>query len=280
MVENSANLQQSINACIKSGKRLLEDAEWTAHRESTGIALAMLAQEEFAKAFLLALVRDGIVPWTAEVQQSLRSHECKHLVTIVMEWLSIVNEVRSNQSLEELLRSDDSLHLPANVAIAMNIYRHEMIERIGGRNPNYSAEWGGLARRVAKGKRDRKKQAALYVDIRSDGGVAAEPAVSMEEFKAEYGYAEKLMEFAGDASRNCIFASREYELFGNILREMFAESSEPTEQMPLVTEDYPEGIPGIVLVKSTITVADVIAEPEAKPTSGNDMETDSGTRPE
>lgn len=280
MVENSANLQQSINACIKSGKRLLEDAEWTTHRESTGIALAMLAQEEFAKAFLLALVRDDIVPWTVEVQKSLRSHECKHLVTIVMEWLLIVNELRSNQSLEELLRRDDSLHLPANVAIAMNIYRHEMIERIGGRNPNYSAEWGGLARRVAKGKRDRKKQAALYVDIRSDGGVAAEPTVSMEEFKAEYGYAEKLMEFAGDVSRNCIFASREYELFGNILREMFAESCEPTEQMPLVTDDYPEGIPGIVLVRSTITVADVVAEPGTLATLGNDdIETDSGTRP-
>ncbi len=101
----------------------------------------------------------------------------------------------------------------------------------------------------------------------------------MEEFKAEYGYAEKLMEFAGDVSRNCIFASREYELFGNILREMFAESSEPTEQIPLVTEDYPEGIPGIVLVRSTITVADVVAEPGTLATLGNDIETDSGTRP-
>lgn len=276
MLDNSANLQQSINACIKSGKRLLDDAEWMTHQESTGIALAMLAQEEFAKAFVLALVRDGIVPWTAEVQQSLRVHECKHLVTIVMEWLSIVNELRANQSLEELLRRDDSLHLPANVAIAMNIYRHEMIERIGGRSPNHFAEWDGLARRVAKGKRDRKKQAALYVDIRDDGGVASEPTVSKEEFKTEYEYAEKLMEFAGDVNRNCIFASREYELFGNIFREMFAESPEPAEQMPFVTEDYPDGIPGIVLVKSTITVADVIVEPGAVATPGDDIERDSG----
>ncbi len=162
MVVNSANLQQSIQACIKSGKRLLEDAEWLTHRESTGVALAMLAQEEFAKAFVLALVRDGILPWTEEVQRSLRAHECKHLVMIIMEWLLVVNELRSSQSSDEVLRRDESLHLPPDVAIAMNIYRHEMIERIGGRNPEHYAEWGGAARKVAKGKRDRKKQAALY----------------------------------------------------------------------------------------------------------------------
>jgi len=265
MVANSAKFQQGIEACIKSGKRLLEDSEWLSHMESTGIALAMLAQEEFAKAFVLALVRDGIVPWTGDVQRSLRVHECKHLVTIIMEWLFVVNEIRSRQPLEELLRTDDSLHLPAHVAIAMNIYRHEMIERIGGRDPDHYPEWGGLARRVAKGKRDRKKQAALYVDIRDDGGVSSEPGSSEEEFKAEFEYAEKLMELARDVERNCICASREYELFANIFREMFAENPEPPERMPFVTEDYPEGIPGIVLVKRTITVADIPndSEPEA-----------------
>lgn len=260
MVANAIALQQSIEACINSGKRLLEDAEWLMHRESTGIALAMLAQEEFAKAFVLALVRDGIVPWTGEVRRSLRVHECKHLVTIIMEWLSAVNEIRANQPLEESLRRDDSLHLPANVAIAMNIFRHEMIERIGGGNPDHYPEWGGLARRIAKGKRDRKKQAALYVDIGDDGGVASEPTASEDEFKTEFEYAEKLREFAGDVDRKCIFASQEYELFANIFREMFSESAEPPEEMPLVTEDCPDGIPGVVLVKQTIMVADVVVD--------------------
>jgi hypothetical protein len=229
------------------------------HRESTGIAL----------------VRDGIVPWTEEVQRSLRVHECKHLVTIIMEWLLVVNEMRSNQPLEELLRGDDSLHLPANVAIAMNICRHEMIERIGGRSPDHYPEWDGTARRIAKGKRDRKKQAALYVEIRDDGGAASEPTMSVQEFDAEFEYAEKLMEFAGDADRNCIFTSQEYELFGNIFREMFAESFEPPEQMPFATEDHPGGIPGIVLVRRTITVANVIVDPDAKATSRVDNDGES-----
>jgi hypothetical protein len=48
---------------------------------------------------------------------------------------------------------------------------------------------------------------------------------------------------------------------------MFAESTEPPEQMPFVTDDYPAGIPGVVLVKRTITVADVIVDPDAKATA-------------
>ena len=268
MTNNAENFQCSIEACIKSGDRLLDDAEWLTHRDSTGVALAMLAQEEFAKAFLLALVRDGIIPWTEEVRQSLRVHECKHLVTIIMEWLSVVNETRQKQPIAELMRRDDSLHLPANVAIAMNIFRHEMIERIGGREPDRYPEWGGSARRVAKGKRDKKKQAALYVDIREDGGVASEPTKSNQEFKLEFDYAEKLKEFARDVDRKCIFAFREYELFAGIFREMFAESSVPPEEMPFVTNEFPDGIPGVVLVKHTITVADVVVDPEKELESG------------
>jgi AbiV family abortive infection protein len=273
MVVDSKNLQQSIEACIRNGKQLLEDAEW-AHQRSTGVALAMLAQEEFAKAFVLALVRDEILPWTQEVRRSLRVHECKHLVTIIMEWLSLVNEFRSHQPLEEFLLRDDLLQLPRDVSIAMNIYRHEMIERIGGRDANHYPEWGGLARRVAKGKRDQKKQAALYVDIRDDGGVASEPTGSDEDLKKEFDYAEKLKDFSGDVNRNCIFASREFELFASVFREMFAESPEPPEHMPFVTEDFPDGIPGITLVKSTICIANVEAAPEPATLSRDEPQED------
>ena len=69
--------QRSIQACIENGRRLLEDAEWTSNRASTGLALAMLAQEECAKAFLLALVRDEILPWTEEIgRASCRERVC------------------------------------------------------------------------------------------------------------------------------------------------------------------------------------------------------------
>jgi hypothetical protein len=103
----------------------------------------------------------------------------------------------------------------------------------------------------------------LYVDIRDDGGVASEPTTSGGEFETEFAHAAKLMEFAGDVDRKCVFAFKEYELFGDIFRSMFAESLEPPEEVLFATEEYPSGIPGIVLVKKTITVADVATESES-----------------
>jgi AbiV family abortive infection protein len=62
-----------MGACVDNGERLLEDAEWLGYdRFVTACALCILAQEEFAKAFLLHLIGEGIVPWTAEIQRHLR----------------------------------------------------------------------------------------------------------------------------------------------------------------------------------------------------------------
>jgi len=157
MVPNIDKFQRSILACLKNGKRILEDAEWSTNQASTGLALALLAQEECAKAFVLALVRDEILPWTEDVRHSLSNHECKNLVTMIMEWLSRVNEFRLGETLAQATRAEDAQHLPAEVATAMNIYRHEMIERIGRRSPERYSDWRGAARKVAEGKRDRKK---------------------------------------------------------------------------------------------------------------------------
>ena len=260
MVSNVEGLQRSIQACLRNGKRLLEDAEWSMSQASAGLALAMLSQEECAKAFVLALVRDGILPWTEEVHRSLSVHECKNLVTMVMEWLSAVNDLRLNESLNRDVRQEDSQHLPPDVAIAMNIYRHEMIERIGGRYTERYPEWGGRARRIAKGNRDRKKQSALYVDLHKDGGVASEPPVSSEAFREEFARAQKLMEFAEDVDRKCIFAYREYQLFADIFTSMFADLVLDPEDIALLEEEFPSGIPGVRFVKRTITVADVVTE--------------------
>lgn len=86
-------LSVSISAVRDNGRKLIEDAkllfDWD--RYSTATALAVLAQEEFAKAFLLELVRDDALPWIPEVQGSMARHQCKHLLGIVMEWLPPVD---------------------------------------------------------------------------------------------------------------------------------------------------------------------------------------------
>src|SRR5258708_33949304 len=82
-------LSKSISASSANGKKLLEDAKFLFDfdRFSTALALSVLAQEEFAKAFLLQLVVDGALPWLPEVQRSMARHQCKHLLAIVMEWV-------------------------------------------------------------------------------------------------------------------------------------------------------------------------------------------------
>ena len=78
-----------MSACVKNGKNLLEDAQsmFDFDRFSTALALSVLAQEEFAKAFVLQLVVDDALPWLPEIQRSMARHQCKHLLAIVMEWL-------------------------------------------------------------------------------------------------------------------------------------------------------------------------------------------------
>jgi AbiV family abortive infection protein len=263
MGTDTDRFQRSITACINNGKRLVEDAEWSYHQASTGLALALLAQEEAAKAFVLTLVRDAILPWTEDVHRSLSVHEGKHLVCVIMEWLFTVNEQRFNEGLKVLNTADSPTHLPPHVATAMNIYRHEMIERIGRRYPERCDDWRGPARKLADGKLDRKKQTALYVHIGWDGSLASEPPTSLEAFREEMIRAKTLVEFAGDTDRKCIFAFREYELFTEIFNKMFADLAPGAV---IEEERFESNIPGIEFVKRTITVANVV-ETDPKPTA-------------
>lgn len=58
-------IAHAVRACLANGRRLLEDVEFLELNEppSTAYFLSMIAQEEFAKGFLLALVARGVIPW-------------------------------------------------------------------------------------------------------------------------------------------------------------------------------------------------------------------------
>src|SRR6266478_5000473 len=89
MTEATIDYRDAIKACTINGKGLLEDAELLQdfERYGTALALTILAEEEFAKAFLLYLLQDKAIPSTPEVWRALRDHHCKHLLTIFMEYL-------------------------------------------------------------------------------------------------------------------------------------------------------------------------------------------------
>lgn len=79
--------QRAILAALENGDRVLEDSKWLfdCDRFPTSYALAVLGQEEYAKALLLSLVYKGAVPWSSYVQRALTDHICKQLLAVVLE---------------------------------------------------------------------------------------------------------------------------------------------------------------------------------------------------
>jgi AbiV family abortive infection protein len=80
-------IEQSVRAALTNGHCLLDDADFLQFSDppATAYFLSLIAQEEFAKAFLLALVRRGIVPWDQHVLRATRDHTCKQLLCVVMD---------------------------------------------------------------------------------------------------------------------------------------------------------------------------------------------------
>jgi AbiV family abortive infection protein len=86
----SLDLKPAILAALKNGDRLTDDSELLLEGERfpSSYALALLAQEEYAKAFLLCLVSAGALPWTAQVKHALHDHVCKQLASVILDYLS------------------------------------------------------------------------------------------------------------------------------------------------------------------------------------------------
>lgn len=218
-------LESAIWACIANGRRLLEDAELLRDFEKypTALAVAVLAEEEFAKSFVLVLVSDGTIPWTCEVRRSISIHECKHLVGVVIEWLGPHWEEQYRR-LQASLQRPAMDCLPYDVAVAINILRHEKIERMRLGYTSRDPEDDGLSRSIAEGLRDRAKQRAVYVSVSKTGVPASVPdRVTSEEATAELARAKQYGDFAEEAAEGRVLSFVEYRFFKDVVREVFAD---------------------------------------------------------
>ena len=217
----------AISECIKNGSRILEDADRLAEfgRYPTARALAILAQEEFAKAYLLRLVEEGAIPWCDEVHRACKDHVCKHLISVVMLHLFTPYE-------DDILSRDRSVReakgdfvLPAKVADALNIFCHEKL--ITWRSPNWRwadpVKYDRLAKQIGAGKVDKVKQEALYVGIGKNLNVTSTPRCSEAEATEALETAGKLQDVAqcGD-----VWAFTEKKHIKAGLKEMLRELSE------------------------------------------------------
>ena len=146
----------------------MEDAEYLYDlgRFASAYGLAKLAQEEFSKGFILKLVEDGALKWTAEVRRSLNHHVSKQLMAIILEFLN-----PNNKEFQKMIKTKTLLDRPGKVCDAISIYVYEILKRWESSNwfwvedPEYDKE----AKSVLDGKEDKIKQNAFYVKIFKDG---------------------------------------------------------------------------------------------------------------
>lgn len=173
------NHTRTISACVANGDRLLDESYDLEFRTppATRLYLVMIAQEEFAKAFMMLLVRENIMPFTGPVRRAVYDHTCKQLVGIAMDY--IIMHWEELDELQRLIRDELARNgeLPDDVFSALHLLRHEKIARWEDANWFWEIEpaWERTALEVARGARDRRKQDALYVGIARDGQVSSTP---------------------------------------------------------------------------------------------------------
>lgn len=220
--------EDAVSACAANGNRLLDDAKnlEESGRFASARALAILAQEEFAKAYLLKLVNEGAVPLCEEVMRACRDHSCKHLIALVMLYLfTPIEEMSSRDRRDRYMREEEGFEgLPAHVADALNIFCHEKLRK--WRFPNmFSLEdpiYDPMAKRIGKGSLDKEKQNALYVGI-GQNGVTMTPHCTAFEAQQTIEVAEKLNEVIyGD-----VWAFTEKSYIQSAFRAILYDLTEP-----------------------------------------------------
>ncbi len=225
--KQSSPFREAMEACFANGDRLLEDVrnllDW--ERAPSALVLAVVAQEEFAKGFMLHLINDGLLPWHPLVQRASRDHACKQLLGLVMDYL--------NPEFEEFMARFKELEaepeafdgFPGPVADALNMLRHEKIGRwesnfwVWAEPPNYDR----TAKKVAEGEYDRRKQDALYVRLSVLGGVASTPdRVPAATAREEFARAERFRSLVGQLLERDTRALWEYERVAVAVKDLFA----------------------------------------------------------
>lgn len=257
---------EAAATCLTHGRQLLNDADFLLDpvHPGTSFALATIAQEEFAKAFLLFLVSRDAIVWNSLIYRATRDHACKQLLALVMNYLNpdtdeflrrseewfiefeerkklfvaYESSIDENEReriwsrIQEIAEKHDSL--PRSVADVIKILRHEKIGRWESPRGTWTGTpvYGEIAKSLAERQLDRAKQDALYVRLGRTGQVARIPTqVKNEDAKAALEAAERLGYFIeGLLSGSSAGDSVEYEKIEAAFRTVFASLSKTDEQ--------------------------------------------------
>ncbi len=218
---------QSARKCCDNAERLLSDARMVEFEKpkATHYFLAVISQEEAAKAFLLYLVSIEAIPWTPFILRATRDHHCKQLVGIILDYLAPDFD-KWMQEMELAIAQKIPVTFPKTVADALNILYHEKIRR--WENDHWfwaeDPEYDKVAQQVADGKRDKAKQQGLYVDLGRNGQVASLPTrITNEQADEEFERAQRYQRCVNgllDGSSQ----PRDFEKIADYFKGMFTQN--------------------------------------------------------
>lgn len=215
--------------CCDNGRRLLDEAELLEFERppATRYYLSIIAQEEYAKAFLLYLVSIDAIPWNTLLSRATRNHHCKQLVGIVLDYISPDTDDFLRR-VDTWRRENKKADLPACVVDAMNILRHEKIRRwesnarVWAEDPDYDK----MAVSVAEGNRDTEKQRALYVEITKGGRVSSTPEqITEQQADDEYERGRRFDSSVRGLVRGEPTGAWDYESVEKCFKVLFSEPS-------------------------------------------------------
>ncbi|SDK08154.1 abortive infection protein, AbiV family [Methylophilus rhizosphaerae] len=150
------DLELTAHAAYDHGCELIKDARmlFESHRYSTALALAILAEEEFSKAFTLKQSAENL-RWDSTVYNSLRDHASKQGLA-----QAVVNYIAWEKARARASGGFKSAYPDANKV-------REIV----------AAEKAQLNQKL----KDRRKQDALYVSITKDGKIQSLPKKFIRE---------------------------------------------------------------------------------------------------
>jgi AbiV family abortive infection protein len=222
MDTQKAQLLQAIQDCIENGQRLQQDAEALRINQSvTEIALCILAQEEFAKAFLLQLVYEGSISWSPQVRDTLHRHNFKQLVGLIMEWLSPSDD---EFSARWMAAGAGRSAFPTHIADATTIFVEKISSR--GQKSFTSAVNDPVLKSIINGDRDKIKQDAFYVRLSNEGKVISTPSqFTLENIEAERDRTNRLSDLVRPLRDGSLLLGLDYNLFVDYIRFLFLDKT-------------------------------------------------------
>jgi AbiV family abortive infection protein len=196
----SVKFDQSARTVLNNATRLVDEAVNLEFEElpTTSFYLIQLAQEEASKAFLLALVHRGVIPWDNHILRACRDHKCKQLLLLVMDYLNPPEGDDFRAHIEKIV-AQHFAEVPQKIADAIHLLRYEKIGRWKSNRWVWAEDpqWDQEALKVADGAMDSIKQDAIYVRLSKDGAIASTPSqVKVPEYSEQRDSATRMIDAA------------------------------------------------------------------------------------